>query len=117
MRLTAPQGTSFEAVSRLAAIREGNRDRLRPILMTSLALAGGMLPLALGAGPGAEERRTIAVVIIGGQMLALVVTLVLTPIAYSLLDDVRLAWRSRRARRRAIQQPAGEHSSEHQELI
>ena len=54
-------------MDRLAAVMQGNRDRLRPILMTTLTLIAGMLPLALGTGPGAEERRAVAVVVIGGQ--------------------------------------------------
>ncbi|MGC3957055.1 MAG: efflux RND transporter permease subunit [Verrucomicrobiota bacterium] len=84
-----------QGVDRLAAILQGNRERLRPILMTTLTLIAGMLPLALGTGPGAEERRAVAVVVIGGQTLCLLLTLVVTPVAYSLLDDLarKLQWK------------------------
>ena len=57
--------------------------------MTTLTLIAGMLPLALGTGPGAEERRAVAVVVIGGQTLCLLLTLLVTPTAYAALDDLQ----------------------------
>ncbi len=86
-------------MERDAAIVQGNRDRLRPILMTTLALVAGMAPLALGTGPGAEERRSIAIVVIGGQSLSLLLTLIATPVVYSLLDDMRATAKWKRVAR------------------
>jgi hydrophobic/amphiphilic exporter-1 (mainly G- bacteria), HAE1 family len=81
-----------QGMERLPAIIQANRDRLRPILMTTVAFVAGMLPLLLGVGPGAEERRSIAVLAVGGQTLSLLLTLVAVPVVYSFLDDVGLLY-------------------------
>jgi HAE1 family hydrophobic/amphiphilic exporter-1 len=70
------------------AILEANAARLRPILMTTITLIAAMIPIALGKGPGAASRASLAKVIIGGQALSLLLTLVVTPVAYSFFDDL-----------------------------
>ena len=77
-----------QGMERDQAIIEANHARLRPILMTTLMLVFGMLPIALGRGPGAASRASMAKVIIGGQALSLLITLLITPVAYSLFDDL-----------------------------
>ena len=69
------------------AILLANKVRLRPILMTTMLLVVSMVPIALGQGPGAGGRASMAKVIIGGQMLCLLLTLLVTPVSYSIFDD------------------------------
>lgn len=68
------------------AIVKANVTRVRPIIMTTLTLIAGMLPIALGKGPGAASRASMAKVIIGGQFLCLLLTLLVVPVAYQLFD-------------------------------
>ena len=72
--------------SRHDAIIAANHTRLRPILMTTVMLVAAMVPIALGNGPGAGARASMAKVIIGGQVLSLVLALLVTPVFYALLD-------------------------------
>ena len=83
------------------AILEANRVRLRPILMTTFAIVAGLLPTAVGIGAGSAQRSAVAVTIIGGQMLCLVLTLLVTPVAYSIAaeTDARAWLRSLRPAR------------------
>lgn len=74
-------------LAREDAILQANRYRLRPILMTTMMLVASMIPIALGQGPGAAGRASMAKVIIGGQMLCRLLSLLVTPVSYSIFDD------------------------------
>jgi len=86
-------------LEREEAILQANRARLRPILMTTLMLVASMIPIALGQGPGAAGRASMAKVIIGGQMLCLLLSLLVTPVSYAIFDDWSSGKFFRRSRR------------------
>lgn len=75
-------------MDREKAMLEANKTRLRPILMTTLTLIFAMIPTAISSGPGSNMRRAMAMVIIGGQALSLLITLLMTPTMYLLMDDI-----------------------------
>ncbi|QJW96532.1 efflux RND transporter permease subunit [Frigoriglobus tundricola] len=100
------------------AILRANEARFRPILMTTVMLVAAMIPIATGRGPGAGARASMAKVILGGQLLSLLLSLLVTPVAYSIWDDLLhrgkriAAWATRRRARAARPEPAPDEMKE-----
>ncbi len=103
-----------DGLDRDTAVKKAGPVRLRPILMTTFALIFGMLPLALGSGAGSETRQPMAVAVIGGLVTSTLLTLIVVPVVYTLVDDAThpgrwraIQWMRNRSPRREQEDPPG----------
>lgn len=98
LQVDAANQARARGLGRDEAILSANRSRLRPILMTTVMLVAAMVPMALGQGPGAASRAGMAKLIMGGQALSLVLTLLIVPIISTFWEDAGAWWKGGRVR-------------------